>query len=213
MDVIIPARNEGLRIGAIVHAFATHPLINQIIISVDADTTDDTAEMARLSGATSICRNRARGKGQCVMDALPLVMSPRVIFCDADLTGLTHDHISHLLHPLDGMLVGVPEFPTQSELAMTGQPQKWRMRLQSTWHMVSGERTVPTALARALPLHGYLMEAQLNQAIIDGKYSYDFCRLPGLRSPFILTDQRLTEMERDRQWGIDNGILPNGDRR
>lgn len=209
MDVIIPARNEAAKIEPILMEFATHPLISQVIVSIDADTTDNTHEIAeRWATRIYTAGSTNRGKGQCVQNALYLVRTPRVIFCDADLDGLTHDHISHLTHPSDGMVVGVPDWPTKAELDATGQPRKWARRLRLSWHLVSGQRSVPTEIARATELHGYLMETQLNNAVVNAGLYIDFCGLLGLHSPFILSDQRLSEMERDREWGIQHGIIP-----
>lgn len=208
MDVVIPARNEAATIGPIVALFATHPLISRVIVSVDADTDDPTMEYAIDSGATdTITGTRNRGKGQCVTFGLWRVSTPRVIFCDADLRGLTHEHITHLTHPTEGMIIGVPDFPRPSELIATGQPRKWAARLHLAWPLVSGQRSVPTDLARSLNLHGYLMEAQLNQAVKGRNLPIDYCELHGLRSPFILSDTRMAEMDRDRQWAIDNHIF------
>jgi glycosyltransferase involved in cell wall biosynthesis len=208
MDVIIPARNEADNIERVLIPFVNHPFVSQVIVSIDADTTDDTDMIAERWASRIFTGTKNRGKGQCVANALYLVRTPRVIFCDADVTGLTPDHISCLMHPNGGMVVGVPDFPSEAELLLTGQPKKWRRRLEMSWHMVTGQRSVLTEVARSLPLHGYLMETQLNKAHMEGKMPIDYCRLNGLRSPFLLTDERLSEMERDRQWGFRHGVLP-----
>lgn len=210
-DVVIPARNEEKTIATIVNTFTTHPLIKSVIVSVDADTTDNTWDVvSNDTDATWICSGyHNRGKGQCVNAGLQHVTTRRVILCDADVTGLTHDHIGHLMHPTDGMILGVPDFPTPAELAATGHPLRWHRRLRYAWPLVTGQRSVPTAMAQAIDLHGYVMETQLNIVAEAHNVETITCQLRGLRSPFRLTPKRRQEMERDRAWAIQNGWLPS----
>lgn len=208
--VVIPARNEAANVGFVIGAFMSHPGIDRVIVGVDADTTDATWEVAHAMGAMCIMGSGITGKGQVMRNALTMVLSKRVIFCDADITGLTHDHINHLLHPIEGMVLGVPEFPTDDELNATGQPRKWARRLMLSWEMVTGQRSMPTDFALSInDLHGYMAETQFNVRAIENGMEIMSCFLPGLHSPFKLTDKRLAEMERDRQWGIENGWLPD----
>lgn len=211
MDVVIPARNEQDTVGWVVQEFTRHPTIMNVIVSVDADTTDDTWEVADMAGATRIITGTYhRGKGQCMMAGLQYVESERVIFCDADITGLTQGHINHLIHPTDGMILGVPDWPTPEEFEATGQPRKWRRRLTQSWGMVTGQRSMPTQFARSITdLHGYLAETQFNVRALESGMELIPCALKGLHAPFKLTDQRLAEMERDRQWGMAHGWLPD----
>jgi glycosyltransferase involved in cell wall biosynthesis len=210
VDVIIPARNESDNIERVLIPFASHPHISQIIVSLDADTTDDTDAIAERYATRIYTGTTNKGKGQCLANALYLVRTPRVIFCDADVTGLTHTHINQLMVPTDGMILGVPDWPTDAEFEATGQPRKWRRRLTLSWGMVTGQRSMPTEFARSMTdLHGYLAETQFNVRAFESGLDLIPVALRGLRSPFQLTDIRLAEMERDRLWGIANGWLPD----
>lgn len=204
IDVVIPARNEAPTIGAIVEEFCAHVNIGRVIVPVDADTTDDTHEVATAAGALSILPD-ATGKGQVAWRGLMLVDTERVIFCDADLRGLTQDHITHLAHPCDdAMILGVPDPPDVSRM-----PARAVDRLLWSWPWVTGQRSLPTALVRSIkpPLHGYLMETQINRAVSVAGCAVLFERLRGLVSPFNLSASRLAAMERDRLWAIREKIL------
>lgn len=203
IDVVIPARNEATTIKHITFVFRHHPRINRVIVVVDADTTDATTFEAS-NYATHVTLG-PRGKGQCVKHGLQFVRTARVIFCDADLTGLTYNHVSQLTDTglRDSMVIGVPDFPDVTKI-----PPRFADTITWAWPWVSGQRRVPTDLAYSLDLHGYLMEVQLNKANHKAGNKVQLERLYGLHSPLALTSQRLDEMNRDHKWGVENGILP-----
>jgi glycosyltransferase involved in cell wall biosynthesis len=218
IDVVIPARNEERTIGAIVKVLAEHPTIGQIWIGVDADTTDLTAAGLRDHSMGVHVRNfnffepKIKGKGQICRFLIHNITTERVMFCDADLTGLTPEHIDQLMNvpamDAHGMVIGVPDYPIHALECMSTMLDKRPMeQLFFSWPWVSGQRVVPTVLVRDLPLHGYLMETQINAAAKQANLPVRFERLRGLVSPFNMSDRRLAEMERDRQWGLKEGIL------
>lgn len=209
-DVVIPARNEEKTIAWVVNALRCHPSIGRIIVVIDAETTDNTASEAWVYYATNVCRHdHISGKGQLVKHGLTHVETSRVLFCDADITGLTHDHITTLVdvstwrHRDDTMIIGIPDFPKWDEV-----PPRFRDTLYWAWPWVSGERSMLTDIARSVNLHGYLMETQLNNANHAAGKKVRLERLHGLKSPVDLNERRLQEMDRDRQWGLKNGVLP-----
>lgn len=198
-DVIIPARNEQTTIAPIVVLLVNHRKVGQVIVSIDADTTDDTAVIAKLSGATVITHNY-RGKGQTVKAALSFVRTSNVLFCDADYRNLCRFHISKLLDfgRLEIQRIGVPDIPNNYP-----RDKAW------AWPWVSGIRRVPTWVAREADLYGYLMEVQLNTLCQEVKIPTMTTRLTGLVSPYDMNEHRRAERERDRQYGLKMGILPN----
>jgi glycosyltransferase involved in cell wall biosynthesis len=211
IDVVIPARNEEKTIGAIVEVFKVHPCVRGVIVSVDSDTTDDTNIAASWAGAEledprlhSNC-----GKGQVVFAALHRVTADHVLFCDADYTGLTYDHVSQMCAMITevprGLILGVPDYPAG--------PDKWHPdrhipgHVFKSWHWCTGFRGMPTDFVRDIPMHGYLMETQINQAARAHSMPVVYERLFGLKSEYNITPQRKAEMERDRAYGIEKGIL------
>jgi len=206
-DVVIPARNEARTIAPIVNVLVAHPMISNVFIIVDADTTDNTAEKARiLYPDPHVITGVSRGKGQGVMVGLEKVTTDRVLFCDADYRGFCFNHIDRMVFSLpdDVMLIGIPDFPPPQVI-----PSPFRGKLEWAWPWVSGIRLVDTDIARSLDLTGYLMETQLNRAYHDKGKGVKFIRLPGLISPVNLSEKRLDEMERDHQIGIQKGLLPS----
>lgn len=200
VDVVIPARNEQDTIGHIVSVLEGHELINNVIVCVDGDTTDRTDAIAKRHGAITLPASLGiRGKGQLVSRGIKLVQTSHVLFMDADYTGFKYVHVSIMARdPQPEMVrIGVPDFPDQDV------PQ----RVISSWPWVSGTRLVPLKMAKRLDLHGYLMEVQINMMAFTMRYSTRFRFLPGLVSPYKMTPKRLEEMERDRIWGIEKGIL------
>jgi glycosyltransferase involved in cell wall biosynthesis len=199
-DVIIPARNEDKTIGPIVHTFAAHPDVARIIVVIDRKTTDETAYLAEMHGATHVIHADARGKGQCMQAGLTEVTTRRVIFCDADLYGLTQNHITALVEGR-GLTIGVPDPPIINPYPATLR------RLYQAWPWISGERSLPTVIASKLDLHGYLAEVQINEACRAASVAVFQAPLTGLYAPVVLSKTRLEDMERDRKWGIERGIL------
>jgi len=204
-DVIIPCRNEEKTIGPIVRTFRFHPLINQIIVVRDDATTDNTADIAMGKGVIVVYG--VTGKGQNVKRGLDYVQTERVILCDGDLQQFTHSHIDTLTRGLSSFVIGVPDFPLMQVLRSPKMTMEWMPRVFETFPWVSGERVVITKLVREIDLHGYLMEVQINQAYKDIGISPDFRFLSGAHSPFKMDDKRMQEMERDRQWGVDNEVF------
>lgn len=197
VDVVIPARNEQLSIGRVVRAFRHSPLVNRIYVLADA-CDDDTAIEAALSGADTICSFRWNSKGKAVTHAIRHhVTTRRVFLCDGDLWGFTTKHVTELIEcETVGMAVGVPDIP-----ANLPDHRLW------AWPWVSGERVIPTQLARPMRLEGYLMETQLNRAARHAHLPLKFQFMRGCKSVYNMTDQRLADMERDLRLGRQLGIL------
>lgn len=214
IDVIIPARNEAGTVGDIVRVFRQHSSIGKVVVVVDADTTDDTDDRAMGNGAIVVngMWREVRGKGQCIKAGLEYVSTDQVILWDADVARMTYDHISTLVYPRKEFVIGVPDYPL-AEVLMTPAIQnapEWFSRTIATWDIVSGERLVSANLLRGLDLHGYLCEVQINHAYSLHSTIPEFRFLRGLYSPFVLSEKRLEEMQRDRLWGISHGIIKEG---
>jgi glycosyltransferase involved in cell wall biosynthesis len=202
IDVVIPARNEADNIGWLISALKLHPAIGRVVVIVDADTHDDTYKIAcaATDNGDVVCAGRTpRGKGQCVTYGLGYTRSPYILFCDADIKGLTYDHISLLLcDAIAGnrtMTIGVPDVAKNLP-----SERIW------AWRWVSGQRCMPASLVPT-PLIGYLMETQINRAARDARLQLRFEWLRGLKSPYNITEQRITEMQRDAEIGRKLGIL------
>jgi glycosyltransferase involved in cell wall biosynthesis len=202
IDVVIPARNAHETIAGVVEPFTRHPVINRIIVVVNPPSVRTALALKALQHTRNIyaIQEHIDGKGQAVKRGLEYVITPHVIFCDADLTGFNDDHISAMMIDAvlgnDSMVVGVPDIPENL-------PEK---RLWS-FPWVSGQRCVPTRLVRPLHLHGYLMETQINSANSHAQFPVHFVPLYGCKSPFRMTEERIAAMQTDLEWGKAKGIL------
>jgi glycosyltransferase involved in cell wall biosynthesis len=203
VDVVMPARNEAQKIARVISVLKLHPGIGRVVVIVDGDTHDDTAAIASAASGDSdvVCSGRTpQGKGQCVTLGLEYVRTPYVLLCDADITGLTYDHISLLIADATvgnrTMTLGVADVDKDVPPARI-----W------AWRWVTGQRCLPTNLVRPLHLIGYLMETQINRAAKESQLALRFEWLRGLKSPYNMTDQRIEEMQRDAEIGRRLGII------
>jgi len=108
---IIPAYDEEETVAGIASLAASHPLVRSVTV-VDDGSVDATSDRAAsVEGVRVVRLDENRGKGAAMHAGLEATDEPIVLFLDADLIGLTHDHISDLLAPvLSGqadMAVGV----------------------------------------------------------------------------------------------------------
>ncbi len=201
--VIIPARNEEKTIGPIVKMFSQHLTTRgNVYVFIDADSADDTGIPVWENGGCAV-RTDKYGKGQVVRAGVDMLarakqLSSRIILCDGDYTGLTTDHITRILTPKRGMVVGVPDFP------VIDVPEHVIM----AWPQISGFRCLPVGLIPE-DAHGYLLETQLNLLAIKRRMLITKIMMPGLISPFQwpLPPRRMRELQRDRDWGTRNGYL------
>jgi glycosyltransferase involved in cell wall biosynthesis len=202
IDVVIPARNCALTLADVVRPFLKHPAIGRVIVVSNPPDLMQHAVLKEFDGDTNLCIVNAMcdGKGQAVKTGLDYVTTSHVVLCDADIIGLTEDHVGLMIGDAvleeDSMVVGVCEPPNTL-------PER---RLWS-WPWVSGERCVPTRLLSPLRLHGYLMETQINLASHHANYPVRFERLKGCFSPYRMTEERIAAMEGDAEWGRRHGLL------
>lgn len=108
--VIIPAFDEERAVGRVVSGLrdtAEAGVVDEIIVSIDAKTTDETAAIAREAGATvvtaeqrSLCDARHGGKAETMWRGLAATSADLVCFHDADLDVYTDNFVPNLLTPL-----------------------------------------------------------------------------------------------------------------
>jgi len=99
VTAIIPAYNEEDTLGGVLAVVRAVPAIDEVIVVSDG-STDDTVEVARQSGVTLIELEDNHGKGAAMKAGLDAAQGDIVLFLDADLVGLTVDHVKDLLGPV-----------------------------------------------------------------------------------------------------------------
>jgi glucosyl-3-phosphoglycerate synthase len=111
VSVVLPAKNESATIGAIITALRTElmeelPLLDEIIV-IDSNSTDDTAAVAALAGATIAHQDEVLpgtgcipGKGEALWKSLAIASGDIIVFIDADLQEFNAQFAVGLLGPL-----------------------------------------------------------------------------------------------------------------
>ena len=161
---IIPAFNEEQTIIDVIEIAQSSQLIDEIIVISDG-STDKTVERARATGVLVCERKRQHGKGQALLHALPKTNAEVLLFLDADLIGLTRDHLERLLLPAASgaraMNVGLRDRGAFITKIIHKLP------------LISGERALKREVIEQIPpefLQGFMVETALNY----------HCRMHGL---------------------------------
>ena len=97
--IIIPAYNEASRVGQVIEAALASREADEIII-VDDGSSDGTADAAAKYAVTVVRRSRNVGKGGAMVAGMKATDADILAFIDADLTGLSPDHLDDLIKPL-----------------------------------------------------------------------------------------------------------------
>jgi len=96
---IIPAYNEEKSISPIIRVAKENNLINEVIV-VDDGSLDITSEIARQNGAKVVRIENNQGKGKALERGVQETKADILLFLDADLVGLTPQHLTMLLEPV-----------------------------------------------------------------------------------------------------------------
>ena len=167
IDAVVPARNEAATVATVVEACRLCPSVREVIV-VDDGSVDDTAERATAAGAKVIDRGHATGavggsKAHAMEAGVAASDAAALLFVDADLLGLTADHLQDVCRPfIEGsatMSVGWFDYGAWNPLVL---------RLPPT----TGERIVPRWVFEAIPPEkrdGYTIEIMMNEVIAEGR--------------------------------------------
>ena len=99
VSVIIPAFNEAATVSKILTVVFESELVDEVIV-VDDGSTDSTGLMASGCGAQVIRLPENKGKGNALAVGLAAATNEVVLFLDADLVGITPQHIADLVLPV-----------------------------------------------------------------------------------------------------------------
>jgi len=183
---VVPAYNEGARIGGVLTAINRHPDLHQVIV-IDDGSTDDTAAVAARHEVTVLRTPGNLGKTAALAFGLGHVTSTHVLLLDADLIGLTAEDVTRLVEP-------VKEGRALSSVSLRGNaPRLWRL---IGLDYISGERALPMDLLQphvatfnTLPKFGF--EVFLNGLLIAQKRPIAVVRWPHVASPSKASKQGL----------------------
>lgn len=179
LTCVIPAYNEQARIASVLQAVLGHPLIDEVLVIDDgsADATSQVVQGFPLARLITLTRNG--GKTAALARGFAETQSELILLIDADLTGLSPDHLSALIAPVKS------GHAAMSISLRDNAPFLWR------WiglDYISGERALRRDLLvgqedslRRLPKFGF--EVFLNSLILTSRSPLAVVRLPGVKSP------------------------------
>ncbi|MFA4954479.1 MAG: glycosyltransferase family 2 protein [Patescibacteria group bacterium] len=172
---IIAAYNEEPTIGAIVKTLVESRLFRDVVVISDG-STDRTAEISRQEGATLVHDLPWKhGKGAALLHGLAHTDAAIIFFLDADLKGLTREHLLKILNPV-----------TQGRLAMCvgiRDRGKLAMKLTPYLPLIGGERVLSRRIIEDIPdkyVQGFMVESAMNYYCRFHKLPYGTVELPGL---------------------------------
>jgi glycosyltransferase involved in cell wall biosynthesis len=171
---VIPAWNEASTVGAVVYAALDAARVDEVIV-VDNASTDETAAVAAAHGAR-VVHEPTPGKGQALRTGVAATDAAVLVFLDADLVGLRHEHVDELVGlVLDGradMACGLfDRGPVANPIFLEGLP------------VLTGQRVLRRELFEQLAeddIRGYRVEAALNSLVAHHEMRRADRVLPGL---------------------------------
>lgn len=149
--MIIPAKDEEARIGAVLDVVTRAKLPTELIVVCDG-CLDRTAEVARRYPDVKVIElPYNRGKGGAMVAGVAATDAPIVAFVDADLTGLKPDHIDMIILPI---LTGSCEMC----VGVFRGGKFWSDTAQRISPYISGQRAMRRSLFDSIP---YLDEIRM----------------------------------------------------
>lgn len=190
---IIPAFNEAPRIMNVLDVLRKDPLVDEVIV-VDDGSEDDTGEIAQKAGIRALKHSSNRGKGAALATGLQACThASHFLFLDADLVGLTHEHVAALLKPV---------LKAPGPMMSIGVFTKGRPFLDLAQHLtpiLNGQRCINRQFADTLP---DISPSRFGVEVLLNRHS----RLAGL--PYVYLPLRgLTHVPKEEKYGLLRGFV------
>ncbi len=173
-DIIIPARNEALTVGAVVRAALAARGAARVIV-VDDHSSDGTATVASAAGAEVIPSNGTGSKALALATGVDATSSAILVFFDADIIGAVAEHFERLAAPVaEGfmMSLGLIEYGRLRNAIYTRLPPITGLRAirRSVFDAVAPEKR-----------KGFQIEIMINEVVARGGMRTAIQTLPGTR--------------------------------
>lgn len=165
VSAVIPAYNEEKTVGQLVTIFKNSNLFEEIIV-VDDGSKDRTAFLAKEAGAIVISLPKNEGKGEALTTGVKISTSPIILFFDADLLGVTKEHLQELINPV---------INNEADMVIGIQPKYEELYgMSKSIPLISGQRAMKREIFEAVP-NFWRVGYQIDEAL-----SY-YCKMNELR--------------------------------
>jgi hypothetical protein len=171
LSIIVPAYNEALSIRHVVEMCEQASCAHEIVV-VDDGSTDDSAQIARDSGASTVVTTPNRGKAAAMAHGVSLSSGDAIMFLDADLEHLTPEQINELYDPvrrgMTDITIGTFVFPCFQSFTKTVYEPLMSLLFPEVLEFIpagwlSGQRCLTRALLNRLTLDGgFAVETAMN---------------------------------------------------
>lgn len=176
--VIIPAFNEGPRIGAVVSSVVA---AGYDVLVVDDGSKDDTAAQAEASGARVLVLPKNGGKGNAMLAGVEATDADVIMFLDGDMKGFDAASLHAMSDPVESgdydQMIGVSGDDHNRRFG-----DSWEGRL-----IISGQRALRREFLEMLPPEawdGYGIEVWLNDVVARHGGKSGVFLLDGVRASY-----------------------------
>ena len=205
---IIAAYNEEKTIGPIIDVLKATPFLNQIVVVSDG-STDHTVDIAKNKGVEVVELLYNVGKGGALYQGLMSTTSNVVLLLDADLVGLTSQHVIDLIKPVMNGEADITIGIFEDGRFATDFAQKIAPFL-------SGQRAIRVDILRNIPdmeISRYGVEVAINRYIRKNEVKVKLVKLPGLTQ--VMKEEKLGLVKglRERMrmyWDIIKNLYKGG---
>jgi len=165
VSCIIPAHNEGLRIGTVLRVVYNHPLIDETIV-VDDGSIDNTQSIVKEFPKVRLIVNKEnKGKSYSIATGIIESSGDYIFMLDADLRGLHPEDITSLVDP-------VKKGKADVTMSIRKNTPAWMKLIKVD--LMTGEKVMPKNvimphIQEIMTLRSYALEVFLNRIIIKNK--------------------------------------------
>ena len=178
VSCIVPAYNEGKRIGNVLDAISSHEFVDEIIVINDGSTDETQAVLNKRTDIKVIYFEKNRGKSHAVMHGLKSAKNDIIMTIDSDLIGLNKKDLTALMEPV-----------LQGHVDKTMTLRKNSLLIFKMFNLdfISGERVFRKSLIDNMDdignLKSFQLEPFLNNIIVKKKLQLRSIKWHGVITP------------------------------